>query len=262
MLPEQRRRHIVDLMHRDGAADVRALARLLGVSGATIRRDLGLLEEQGLLTRTHGGAVPSRASTAFEPRYEEKARLHRRRKEAIAAAACERVEDGAVVVLDSGSTTHALARELKVRRHGLSIITTDLMIALELADVPGFEVVIAGGSVRPGLYSVVGPLAEGALTGLHANHAFLGADAVSPSAGVTNANLVEVGVKRQLIASSEDVVLLADHSKFGRVSLAHVAPLEAFALIVVDDGLPEHEAQRYRDLGATLVRAAPREAPP
>lgn len=255
MLPEQRRRHIVEVTHREGGADVPALAIQFGVSDATIRRDLAYLEERGFVMRTHGGAVASHVSTAFEPLYTEKSRRHRQRKEDIAALACKRVHDGEVVMLDSGSTTHALARELKVRRQALSVITCDLMIALELSDVPGFDVVIVGGSVRPRLYSVVGTLTEELLGSFHANHAFLGADAIDDDVGVTNANLAEVGVKRKLTRAASDTVLLADHSKFGKVSLARVAGLGAFDAIITDAGMPDDQLARFVDAGAQLVRA-------
>lgn len=260
MLPEQRRRHIVEVMNREGGADVPALAQRLGVSGATIRRDLNHLQARGFITRTHGGAVASHVSTVAEPLYGEKARRHRRQKEEIASLACRRVDDGDVIVLDSGSTTGALARLLKSSRRGLTVITSDLMIALELGDAPGFEVVIVGGSVRPRLYSVVGVISEQVLASLHANHAFLGADALSVEAGVTNANLAEVGVKRGILGSSQDTVLLADHSKFGRVSFAHVAPLDAFDEIISDADLPDGTLRSYGEAGARLVRAPAQEA--
>ncbi len=259
MLPEQRRRKIVDLMNRRGAADVDALAHAFEVSPATIRRDLRDLEGRGFIARTHGGAVAGAASTAFEPLYNEKARQARAEKEAIAAAAVLRVDDGEVVVLDSGSTTHALARELKARRRGLTVITTDLMIALELGDAPGFETIIIGGVVRPQLYSVVGSMAESLLPGLHANHAFLGADAIDLDAGITNASLSEVGVKQHVLATTGHPILLVDHTKFGKVSLARVAGLAAFDEIITDDALPEPTARAYAEAGATLTRAATRE---
>jgi len=259
MLPEQRRRHIVEVTNREGGADVPALARRFDVSDATIRRDLAYLEQRGFVARTHGGAVASHVSTAFEPLYAEKSRRHRQRKEDIASLACQRVHDGEVVMLDSGSTTHALARELKARRQALSVITCDLMIALELSDVPGFDVVIVGGSVRPRLYSVVGTLTEDLLASFHANHAFLGADAIDAEAGVSNANLAEVGVKRRLANASSDTVLLADHSKFDKVSLARVTGLDSFAAIITDADLADADVARYLEAGARLIRAQPKE---
>lgn len=258
MLPEERRRRIVDTLNREGAADVPALARAFGVSDATIRRDLHDLQDRGFVHRTHGGAVAYHLSTAFEPVFAEKIRRGKDAKDAIAAVAAERVEDGEVVVLDSGSTTHALARVLRSRRRGLTVITTDLMIALELSDVPGYEVIVVGGSVRPRLYSVVGPLAEGMLSDLHANHAFLGADAVSLESGVTNATLSEVGIKQRVVGCTPHPVLLADHSKFGKVSLAHVAGLRDFEEIITDDALPTETARVYRETGLTLTLAEAR----
>jgi DeoR/GlpR family transcriptional regulator of sugar metabolism len=249
MLPEQRRRKILELIQQGGAVDVVALSGSLSVSGTTIRRDLRDLEARGMLSRTHGGAVANLVSTSFEPIYKDKSRERREEKAAIAAYACGFVRDGEVVALDSGSTTFALARELKRRLRELTVITTDLQIAVDLCDTPGFDVILTGGSVRPQLYSVVGPMAEDALTGLHANHTFIGADAVDLDAGVTNANLEEVGVKQRVMAVAEQVVLLVDHTKFGKAGLARIAPLASFDMVVVDADLDGSVAKRYREAG-------------
>jgi DeoR family transcriptional regulator of aga operon len=254
MLPEQRRREILEYMARQGAADVTALAEQFSVSIATIRRDLQLLHDRGHLTRTHGGAVVPLESASFEPFHSDKTRLHTKEKEAIAKAATAHVVDAEVIVLDSGSTMLALARQLKARK-GLTVIATDLQIALELVDVPGFEVVLVGGVARAGHYSLVGPIAENALRELHANHAFLGADAIDLHGGLTNANIAEVAVKRLIMASADEAMLLADRSKFGRRSLARVADLTAFSQVITDDGLEVETLERYRDAGVELVRA-------
>lgn len=254
MLPEQRRRRILEYLEDHGAADVPGLVRELDVSSATVRRDLQLLEQRGHVTRTHGGAVLNRISTAFEPLYRDKTQERWTEKKAIGALAAELVNDGEVVVLDSGSTTLALARELKAKR-GLTIITTDLHIALELSDVPRFEVIIVGGIVRPGLFSVVGPDAERALGDLHANRAFLGADAIDLAAGVTNASMAEVAVKRHVIASAARPVLLADHSKFDKVSLVRIADLAAFDQVITDTRLDGEIRSRYAAAGTELSLA-------
>lgn len=256
MLPEQRRRAIVEFMHREGAADVAGLAQALSVSSATIRRDLRELARNGAVDRTHGGAVAKRVGMAFEPAYDEKLNRRRAEKEAIARAAADLVDEDQVVVLDSGSTTHALARELRRRFRQLTVITTDLQIAVHLSDAPGLEVIVAGGAVRPRLYSVVGPVAERTLEGLRANVTFIGADAVDLGTGVTNASLAEVGVKQRVMEIADQVVLLADHSKFGKVSLARVAPLSAFARVIVDDGIDEGMVEAIREAGMD-VRCAP-----
>lgn len=249
-LPEQRRRRIIDLLGSQEAADVSSLASAFGVSAATIRRDLQQLEESGLLQRTHGGAVAS-GSTAFEPLHAVKAQERQAEKNAIAREAAALVEDGDVIVLDSGSTTLALARLLK-RHHNLTVITADLKVALELADAPGVETILVGGQVRPGLYSIVGPTAEQNLANFRANHAFLGADAIDLEAGISNATMLEVGVKRQVIKTAPNVVLLADHSKFERTSLVRVAELDAFDQIITDDGLASSIVDRYAKRGLPL----------
>jgi DeoR/GlpR family transcriptional regulator of sugar metabolism len=243
-------------MRREGAADVARLARLLSVSSATVRRDLRELARNGAVDRTHGGAVARRIGMAFEPAYDDKANRRRAEKLAIARAAADLVDEDQVVVLDSGSTTHALALELRRRFHRLTVITTDVQIAVHLSDAPGLEVVLAGGVVRPRLYSVVGPIAEHALEGLRANVTFIGADAVDLETGVTNASLAEVGVKQRVMRMSDRTVLLADHSKFGKVSLARIAPLSAFTSVIVDDDVDEALVEGMSELGLEVRRAA------
>lgn len=253
LLPEQRRRRIIEVLAAEQAADVTSLAGTFEVSPATIRRDLQQLERSGLVTRTHGGAVTSE-SKAFEPLYAEKAHEQAREKEAIAARAAQIVEDGDVIVLDSGSTTLALAKHLKQHRD-LTVIATDLKIAIELADVPTFNVIVVGGQVRPGLYSLVGSTAEHVMAQFHANHAFIGADAIDLQMGISNASMLEVNIKRQVIASASNVVLVADHSKFERTSLVKVADLAAFDTIVTDADIDPTTAQRYTDRDHDLVLA-------
>ncbi|MEX2536041.1 MAG: DeoR/GlpR family DNA-binding transcription regulator [Trueperaceae bacterium] len=255
MLPEQRKRRLLELVSENGGADVGYLATLLDVSPATIRRDLHRLEGHGHLRRTHGGAVLPHVSTAFEPHHREKSGQNLEHKRAIARTAAKTVSSGEVVVLDSGSTTLALAHELK-RKRDLTVITSDLTIAMELCDTPGFNVIVLGGKVRPSLYSVVGPTVEQTLTGLNANHSFLGADAVSLKAGLTNASLEEVPVKRLMMFCGQRTVLLADNTKFGKVSLAKVTDLTDFDEIITDEGLDAKIGEQYVDAGVHLTTAS------
>lgn len=257
MLPEQRKRRLLELVSENGGADVGYLATLLDVSPATIRRDLQFLESHGHLRRTHGGAVLPHVSTAFEPHHREKSGRYLEHKRAIARAAAESVSSGEVVVLDSGSTTLALAHELK-RKRDLTVITSDLNIAMELCDTPAFNVIVLGGKVRPALYSVVGPTVEQTLLNLNANHSFLGADAVSLKAGLTNATLEEAPIKRLMMLCGQRSVLLADYSKFGKVSLAKVTDLTDFDEVITDWELDSKVGEHYRDAGVNLT-IAPKE---
>lgn len=259
MLPESRRRRLLDLLTAAGHGNVDELATRLNVSPSTIRRDLDALERTGRLLRTHGGAVLPHASTAFEPLHSEKQGARLDLKTAIAREAARRVSDGDVIVLDAGSTTLALAAELYQRR-GLTVITSDLKVALELTTSSNaHEVIVTGGRVRSQLYSLIGPIAEANLRHLHADHAFLGADAIDLERGVTNANLDEAAVKRLAISACRRATLLADHTKFDRVSLAHVVPIDAFDEVITDRAIDPTCFERYTQAGVHMTRAGEEE---
>ena len=174
----------------------------------------------------------------------------------MARAAARQVANGDVVVLDSGTTTLLLAKELRSRRD-LTVVTTDLKIALELTDVPGFEVICVGGTVRPRSYNTHGTFAERMLRELNANHTFLGADGIDLRAGVTNATVTEVPVKRLMMRCGRAVTLITDHSKFGRVGLAQVAALTEMTEIITGPGLSPEMLRRYAAAGARLTVVEP-----
>jgi DeoR family transcriptional regulator, fructose operon transcriptional repressor len=228
----------------------------LSVSEATVRRDLQHLADLGQVQRVRGGAVAVAPTGAErpEPLHREKVRLHPSEKRAIARVAAAQVAPGMVVALDSGSTMLALALALR-DRHPSTVITTDLNVAIALADSPAIDVVLIGGSVRVGLYNTIGPLALATLAELHAQIAFLGADAIDTDRGVTNANLSEVAVKRALLRCARRRILLADHTKFDRVSLSEVAPLAGFDELITDARLDGRSIERYRAAGAALTVA-------
>lgn len=254
MLPEERRRKLLDHIRTNGSMNVAELSERLRVSAATIRRDLQELQARGTVQRTHGGAVPPAPSSAYEPLHEHKQHVNEAEKRAIGLYASGFVDDGDVIVLDSGSTTLALAQHLGDKR-GVTVITTDLKIAVQASDDPAVEVIITGGRVRPRLYSIIGPAAEATLEGFHARTVFLGADAIDADAGVTNANLDEVAVKRKVLACGQRKILLADHTKFGKTSLAKVCDLDLFDHIITDAGLSEEVAAQYERVAGAFARA-------
>jgi DeoR/GlpR family transcriptional regulator of sugar metabolism len=255
LLPSERRRQLQERLARDRVLEVPELAELLQVSQATVRRDLERLEREGQLQRVRGGAVvPTGLGDTAEPMHREKVRAQAAAKQAIARCIAARVRPGDVIALDSGTTTLAIAMALRTLEYA-TVITTDLQIAVALADTAGIDVIIVGGSVRRGLYTVVGPLAERTLEALNVGTAYVGADAIDLERGVTNASLSEVAVKRALLASARERVLVADHSKFDHVSLAEVAKLDRFDEIVTDAQLPPAVVERYRAAGSQLTLA-------
>lgn len=221
-----RRQAILDLLRRYGGMSTHELAKRLGVSEATIRRDLALLAQQGLLQRDHGGAFLSEG----EPPYALKLRQNREAKEAIAKKALELVSEGNTVILDSGTTTLALARLLAGKP--IRAIALDVPVAQAMAK-GDTEVLIVGGIVRNGFYSLVGSWACEFLEGLRADVFFMGADAFDLD-GVTNYTFEEAMVKRKAMAVSQATVLLADRSKWGRRAPAFVAPLTSLSQIITD----------------------------
>ena len=236
MLGERRRRDICQLIEKLGYAESRQLALSLGVNVSTVRRDLEALADAGLIQRTHGGAMPVTDGNPIDVPYEVKKHQRLEEKRAIAKYAAALVSDGDSLVLDSGSTTYALAQMIR-GRSDLTIATNDLRIAHYLAEGGGVRLLVTGGQLIDSVFTLVGPSALTTLANLQVDWAFLGADAVDPDAGVTNVNTVEVPIKQAMLAAAARKVLLADSSKFGRRALAAVVGIDAFDHVVTDAGL-------------------------
>jgi DeoR family transcriptional regulator of aga operon len=253
MLNEERRRAILESVNRDGRALVGELARHFDTSEVTIRKDLEILHSHGLLHRTHGGALPSRETALSDPTLREKERLHRKEKNRIAQAAAAMTREGQVVVLDSGSTTAAVARALR-QFHNLTVITNSVNIAAELAGTE-VEVILTGGALRKNSFSLVGPIAEDTLRRLNADVLFLGVDGLDVRYGLTTPNLLEAKVNRVMVDISKNVIAVCDASKFGRRSLSLIASPTAVHRVITDRAAPKSDVQKLKKSGieVTLV---------
>ncbi|MFF6977961.1 DeoR/GlpR family DNA-binding transcription regulator [Streptomyces sp. NPDC008343] len=228
MLAERRHQLILRALRSGGPAAVTDLSERLGASPATIRRDLVKLEEDGLLTRVHGGAVVEEGDQPFA----EVAEMRVPEKDAIAAHAAAMIEDGQSVLLDIGTTAFRLARQLHGRR--LTVITSNLVVYEELADDEGIELVLLGGMVRREYRSLVGFLTEDNLRQLHADWLFLGTSGVRPGGQVMDTTVVEVPVKRAMIKAGDKVALLADAAKFPGTGMAKVCGPEDLDMVVTN----------------------------
>ena len=225
------------------------LSEQLGVSPATIRRDLVRLEEEGRLTRVHGGAVADEGDQPFA----EVAEVRVAEKDAIAATAAALIEDGQSVLLDIGTTAYRLARQLHGRR--LTVITSNLVVYEELADDEGIVLVLLGGMVRREYRSLVGFLTEDSLRQLHADWVFLGTSGVRPGGQVMDTTVVEVPVKRAMIAAGERIVLLADAAKFPGTGMAKVCGPEDLDVVVTDAELSAAMRLVLEEAGVRVVVA-------
>ncbi|MFJ6690544.1 DeoR/GlpR family DNA-binding transcription regulator [Streptomyces sp. NPDC091294] len=239
-----RRRAILESVRARGYAEARALSRELCVDGSTIRRDLAQLERAGLVRRTRGGVLPADPADAVDTPYDVRRTQRSEVKRALGAAAAELVEDGQSVIIDNGSTMYRVAAALRQRRN-LTVITNDLMVALCVSEHPTHQLHMTGGVLLDTVYTLVGPGAVASLSGMHADWAFLGAEAVHPSAGITNVNVVEIAVKQAMIEAAERVVVVADSSKLDRRSLAPVCDLAAVHAVITDDELPADRREAY-----------------
>ncbi len=228
MLSVDRQAQLLARLREDGQVSVDVLARDLGVTQSTIRRDLTRLATDGALVRTYGGAAVSAATAS--PRAAPDARLTAKR--AIAAAAAALVEDGQTIAISSGTTTLELARLLAGRR--LTVITNALDVAGLLLDRPGIDLIVLGGVVRPGMHSTLGHLAELALGELRADALFMGIGAVSAEQGFMNDSIPEILTDRALRRAARTCFVLADASKLGSVAPAFVFELDHVDTLVTD----------------------------
>jgi DeoR family transcriptional regulator of aga operon len=255
MLSEERRRAIVEMLQEEGRVLVGDLATRFRTSLITIRKDLEFLHHQGQLERTHGGALPVKTGALMDSSLQEKERLHRQEKVHIAAAAARMVGKGQVIILDSGTTTTAIARACRQVKN-LTIITNATNIASELADSP-VEVILTGGVLRRNSYSLVGPLAEESLRKLSADLLFLAVDGFDVRYGLTTPNLLEARVNRAMAESARRTVVVCDSSKFGRRSLSLILPTSAVHETITDNGIPKQDLKALREakIAVTLVKS-------
>ncbi|WP_292897981.1 DeoR/GlpR family DNA-binding transcription regulator [Nitratireductor sp.] len=249
--PQKRQQQMIDLIVDRKRVSNADLSAILGISLPTVRRDLVVLEQAGVVTRTHGGAVARGVGEdGTEPLFLEKLRQNQSLKQRIGQAAAGKVLDGQVVLLDSGTTALATAHALAGRR--VTVVAIDLKVA-EAASIGATEVHIVGGRVRNGYFSLVGNWSKDALSSIKADICFLAADAVDHE-GVTTATFEEAETKRIAMERSKRVVVITDHSKFGKRAFAQVCGLEAVDELITDRGGTDTVAS-YRALipAITLV---------
>ena len=232
----QRQERLLVLLDEQGEFDVPALVRALGASEATLRRDLGVLEEQGLLVRTFGGARSIRSASLVSRTFTEKRRRMRKEKEGIAAAAAALVESGMVVALDSGTTAWRLAVALR-EKAPLTIITTALAAVEELGPVAGVKVELAGGTFRPANLDFVGPTAIARLATMRADIAFVGVDSLVPGRGGFSADADSAAIAGALAHCADRRVVVMDHSKFEAQGCHLVVAAKEIDYLITDAGI-------------------------
>lgn len=247
MFPEERRSIIIENLNKTGRCRVNDLAQLLNVSEVTVRQDLDLLEKQGLLSRTHGGAILS-IKTGFERSFQLEETSFRAEKERIGQAAAELVSDGQTIILDVGTTVTEVARNLMGRK-GLTIITNALNIAMLLEDSPEITVMVTGGTLRAKQHSLVNPFAQFILERIQVDLAFIGVSGIEAEHGATNVNVAEAEMKSLFVKAARRRIVLADSGKVGNIALAKVASISEIDLLITDDQADTEELARLTQQG-------------
>jgi len=253
LLKEERHRKILDLLEREGRVTVEDLVKRFEVSSVTVRGDLDTLSDVGMLVRSHGGAVRRLdASQDYPLRFKES--IHHAEKARIGQAAAEMIRPNQTIILDSGTTTAQVARQLKARKiRPLTVITNALNIAIELAEVQDISLIMIGGILRHVSNSFVGPQAERMLQDLHADHFFLAVDGLDPQLGLSTPDILEAQLNAVMIRIATQVTAVADASKFGRRSLSLIGGIESVQRIITDDRIPADIARAVREKGVELV---------
>jgi DeoR family transcriptional regulator, aga operon transcriptional repressor len=235
LLVAERRHRIMELLQANGKVTVEALAARFVTSAVTIRTDLTALEAGGSLERTHGGALWRRDDG--DQFLTVKRTLHHAEKVRIAKVAASLIEDGETLILDSGTTTAEIARQIrKLEDRSINVITNALNIAVLLADLPFVRLIMPGGILRPESNSLSGHMAEAALDDLQADRLFLGADGLDPERGVMTPHLPEAQLNAKMIEISRQVIAVADSSKLLRRNISLIARVEQLHMLITDSG--------------------------
>ncbi|WP_263771599.1 DeoR/GlpR family DNA-binding transcription regulator [Propionivibrio soli] len=255
LLPALRRQRIAEFLHHHGAVTLQQLAEALHVSLSTLRRDLDALAEEGVVERTHGGAILRHLQySTFEPNITAARDLSPREKRLIGAAAAESLVPGQSVIFDSGSTVLEAARAVVARKIPIVAVTNDIEIAQVLNSSSLVQVHVFGGQLRPGSNTLVGEQVQNAAKLIRADVLFFGAHAVTDNV-VSETSPEVAAVKRALMRSATSCRLLVDASKFRPRVFMTVCDMGEIAEVITDEGAPQEELERIRSVGAKLTIA-------
>jgi DeoR family transcriptional regulator, aga operon transcriptional repressor len=255
LLGEQRRRKILELLEHKGQITVGDIVEKFSISAVTARGDLDALASGGAAIRSHGGAVRQMEANRDYP-LRLKAALHRSEKTKIGRAAADLIQPGEVIILDSGTTTAEIARQLKAKNlQQVTVITNALNIVSELVDANGISVIGLGGLLRPVSLSFVGPQAEAMLRDLHADRLFLAVDGFDFENGPSTPDVLEAQLNAVMMSVARETNVVADYSKLGRRSVSRIGPIEKVHRLITDTHAPEECTRELRNRGIEVIRA-------
>jgi len=247
-----RHQQIIEHVLSKKSVRVNELSDIFNVSLATIRRDLSQIEEQGLIQRVHGGAIL--IEDVDEPPILNRKNKQSEAKRRIGSAAADLVNDHETIIITSGTTTEAMVPFL-TGKNGLTVITNTINIASQLARYPHISVVVLGGWLRHSEFSMHGHITDQALQDLHADKLFHGIFGLDPEFGLTGTDMQEVQTDRKILSAAQQLIILADHTKFGVIGQIRLSSLENVDLIITDNQTPEHYISSLIQKGVRVIQA-------
>ena len=252
-----RERKILEALSQNGSVTVPDLADLLGISGASVRRDLRALEQRGRLRRTHGGAI-SLEPLLYEPfrsdsTFKEQIGCHAEEKRRIAIAAAEMIEDGDTIAVTSGTTTTLVTRNIP-QRAGITVVTNTVNVAMELCNRPDLSVFVTGGFLRAGWFSLVGAGSIEAARQFCPQKVFIGVNGIHAERGLTCHHPDEMATDRVLIQQGRRRIVVADHSKLGVVAACFTWPADQIELLITDTGATDEAVAAFTERGIPVRR--------
>jgi len=247
----ERRNKIIDKLESDNQVLVSELSNEFNVSEVTIRNDLAYLEEKGIMHRTHGGGIKQR-KVALEYGLTEKQKQNLPQKKRIGAKAVELIQENETIILDSGSTTMEIAKNLSIFKN-LTVITNALNIISQIKEYPNIHLIVPGGILKPQSVALYGTPAEDAFKNYYCDKFFMGTDAIDFTHGLSTPTIEEAHLNKIMIQISKEVILVADSSKFNKRNFVFIAPVNILHTIITDKDLPQESKSAYENIGIKVI---------
>ncbi|MEN1969866.1 DeoR/GlpR family DNA-binding transcription regulator [Lentibacillus sp. N15] len=252
MFAPERRKVILKKLNEQKRIIVKDLSNEMNVSEATLRMDLSKMEDQGLLQRTHGGAILVDNKIDANTSFSSREKTNKNEKHAIANQAVKLISDGQCIMLDASSTALELAKLLKDKEIRITVVTSGINTALELNEHPDITVIMLGGILRRGSNSLEGNLGINILDEINIDFLFTSANGFSVEAGLTDFSVYEVQLKKAMVDAARNVIALLDHSKINNNSIASFASIQQINAIITDYNMPDHELQVLEEEGINV----------
>lgn len=250
MFQIERQEKILQYINETKKANTEQLAKQFYVSKVTIRRDIDILAQKGLIFKTHGGAVASDTSSLYEIPYSRKAVLNAAAKKDIGAAAAQLIQNGDIIILDAGSTTLEIAK--CIDKSDVTILTNDIKIAMELTSKPNIHVMVCGGKLNSPVFTLTGNTSVDYFKHIHVNKTFLGCDAVDIEFGVSNRTYEEVDIKLAMIKAADEVIMVTDNSKLDKRVFAYLCDVSDIDKLVINE-IDEKNHKAFSDRGVEII---------